>query len=111
MAIVSLHRDHIYTTWDDVKEELSSSIRNLAPSGVRDLQIPFLSVGTDVGQREVIFKGKSQLSGDFVVEEIIQEGKLMRRLVFLSNQFVIQSEALIKTGKLIRFGVDASSWR
>ena len=36
LAIVSMHRGQIYTTWDDVKYELSDSIRNLAPNGVKD---------------------------------------------------------------------------
>lgn len=102
LAIVSMHRGQVYTTWDDVKEELSSSVRNLAPSGSRDQQIPYLSLGSDVGQRETIFKGNSNLSGDYIVEEISgQDNKVFRRLIFLSNQFVIQSEALVKIGEFI----------
>lgn len=101
LAIVSMHRGQIYTTWEDVKYELSESIKNLAPHGVRDQQIPYLSLGSEVGNRETIFKGRSDLSGDYIVEEITgQDGKIFRRLVFLSNQFVIQSEALVKVGKL-----------
>lgn len=100
LAIVSMHRGQIYTTWEDVKYELSESIKNLAPRGVRDQQIPYLSLGSEVGNRETIFKGRSDLSGDYIVEEITgQDGKIFRRLVFLSNQFVIQSEALVKVGK------------
>lgn len=100
LAIVSMHRGEVYTTWDDVKEELSSSVRSLAPNGVRDQQIPYLSLGSDVGRRETIFKGKSNLSGDYIVEEISgQDNKVFRRLIFLSNQFVIQSEALVKIGE------------
>lgn len=33
LAIVSMHRGQIYTTWEDVKFELSESIKNLAPNG------------------------------------------------------------------------------
>lgn len=63
-------------------------------------QIPYLSLGSEVGNRETIFKGRSDLSGDYIVEEITgQDGKIFRRLVFLSNQFVIQSEALVNVGK------------
>lgn len=121
LSIVSMHRGHVYTSWDGVQEELSSSIRNLAPSGIKnqqvcpvqfswngdeltflDFQIPFLSLGSDVGKRETIFQGKSNLSGDYIVEEITgQDNKVFRRLIFLSNQFVIQSEALVKVGKLM----------
>lgn len=100
LAIVSMHRDQNYTSWDDVKDEISGSIKNLAPSGVKHQQIPYLSLGHDVGKREIIYKGKSELSGDFIVEEVTgRDNKIFRRLVFLSNQFVIQSEALVKTGK------------
>lgn len=102
LAIVSMHREQTYTTWDDVKNELSSSIRNLAPSGVRDLQIPYLSLGSDVGRRETIFKGNSNLSGEYIVEEVSgEDNKVFRRLIFLSNQFAIQSEALVKIGMVI----------
>lgn len=99
LAIVSMHRDQVYTTWDDVKEEISDSIKNLAPNGLKNQQIPYLSLGTDVGKRETIFKGKSQLSGDYIVEEVKGDsGRMFRRLVFLNNQFVVQSEALLKIG-------------
>lgn len=67
------------------------------------IQIPFLSLGSDVGVRETIFQGKSELSGDYIVEEIKgSDNKIFRRLIFLSNQFVIQSEALVKVGKHVK---------
>lgn len=95
-----MHRGHTYASWEDVQKELSSSIRNLAPSGLKNQQIPFLSLGSDVGKRETIFQGKSNLSGEYIVEEITgQDNKIFRRLIFLSNQFVIQSEALVKVGE------------
>ncbi|XP_037038786.1 eEF1A lysine and N-terminal methyltransferase homolog [Bradysia coprophila] len=99
LAIVSMHRGQIYTTWDDVKSELSASLLNLAPKGMQE-QIPYLSLGSEVGNRETIYKGRSDMSGDFIVEEITgQDKKIFRRLVFLSNQFVIQSEALVTITK------------
>lgn len=39
LAIVSMHRGHEYKSWDDVKEELSGSIRNFAPSGLKNQQV------------------------------------------------------------------------
>lgn len=63
-------------------------------------QIPYLSLGSEVGNRETIYKGRSDMSGDFIVEEVTgQDKKVFRRLVFLNNQFVIQSEALVKIAK------------
>jgi hypothetical protein len=53
-----------------------------------------------VGKRETIFKGHSKLSGDYIVEEFIGESsKILRRLIFLSNPSVIQSEAAVRLGE------------
>jgi spermidine synthase len=99
LAIVTMHRDQLYKTWEDVKAELVESIKNLAPAGMTD-QIPYLSLGADIGKREVIFKGNSKLSGDYIVDEIIgHDDEILRRLIFLSSSFVIQSEAAIKVVK------------
>lgn len=36
LAIVSMHRGQLYTTWDNVKDELSENIRSLAPYGLKE---------------------------------------------------------------------------
>lgn len=101
LAIVTLHREHSYESLDTVKTELSVSIRNLAPAGVdHNTQIPYLSLASSVGKRTVCHEGNSKFSGQFVVEEVEDdEGFFYRRLIFLNNQFVIQSEAKLKTVK------------
>ncbi|XP_058453861.1 eEF1A lysine and N-terminal methyltransferase homolog [Malaya genurostris] len=100
LATVSMHRGQTYSSQDAVKDELSESIRSLAPGGLQ-AQIPYLSLGTDVGKRETIFSGHSTLSGDYIIEEVLgNDNKIFRRLVFLNNQFVIQSEAAIKVQKI-----------
>ncbi|KAH8400549.1 hypothetical protein KR222_006179 [Zaprionus bogoriensis] len=99
LAVVTLHRDQVYGTLDDVKSELDYSIKNLAPSGHNE-QIPYLSLGAEVGHRETLISGFSQISGEFRIEEVEADGKTLRRLIFLSNQFVVQSEALVKTVKI-----------
>ncbi|ALC40309.1 CG2614 [Drosophila busckii] len=99
LAVVTLHRDQIYSTLDEVKSELGHSIKSLAPAGLNE-QIPYLSLGADVGKRETLISGFSKISGDFRIEEVEADGKTLRRLIFLSNQFVVQSEALIKTVKI-----------
>ncbi|XP_033608724.1 eEF1A lysine and N-terminal methyltransferase homolog isoform X3 [Cryptotermes secundus] len=98
LAVVTLHRDQIYKGLDAVQEELTDSILHLAPPGLdQNTQIPFLSVGSDVGRREICYRGHSQISGDFIVEEVEGDGRqLFRRLIFLNNQGVIQSEARLK---------------
>lgn len=39
LAIVSMHRGHTYKSWDDVKNELSGSVRNFAPTGLKSQQV------------------------------------------------------------------------
>ncbi|XP_055591887.1 eEF1A lysine and N-terminal methyltransferase homolog [Uranotaenia lowii] len=96
LAIVSLHRGQNYVSWDAVKDELAESVKSLAPSGLHG-HIPYLSLGSEVGKRETIFRGRSEMSGEYIVEEILgNDNKVLRRLIFLNNQFVIQSEAAIK---------------
>lgn len=44
LAIVSMHRGHEYKSWDDVKDELSGSIRNFAPNGLKNQQVIFINL-------------------------------------------------------------------
>ncbi|XP_053994379.1 eEF1A lysine and N-terminal methyltransferase homolog [Hylaeus volcanicus] len=100
LAIVTLRREHKFENWDAVKSELEDCILNLAPEGLSGKSdIPFLSLGSDVGVRITCYEGKSDLSGLFVVEEIERDGYEFRRLVFLNNPYVIQSEARLKQAK------------
>ncbi|XP_012251378.2 eEF1A lysine and N-terminal methyltransferase homolog [Athalia rosae] len=101
LAIVTLRREHTFESLDAIKNELSVSIRNLAPAGVdNNTQIPYLSLESSVGKREVCHQGSSKFSGEFVIEEIEDDkGSVYRRLIFLNNQFVIQSEAKLKLVK------------
>lgn len=58
------------------------------------LQVPFLSVGGDMGWREEVSKGVSELSGEYCVENVKgEDGELYRRLIFLSNAALVQSES------------------
>ncbi|KAM0732130.1 eEF1A lysine and N-terminal methyltransferase-like protein [Formica fusca] len=100
LAIVTLRREHKFENWDAVKTELEDCVRNLAPAGLCGKNdIPFLSLGSDVGARTTCYEGKSDISGPFVVEEVEKDGHEFRRLVFLNNPYVIQSEARLKEAK------------
>ena len=47
----------------------------------------------------VLYEGKSALSGDYVVEDVDGDGgQKYRRLIFLSNKNVVQSEARLLAG-------------
>lgn len=57
------------------------------------LQVPFLSVGGDIGVRTVRHRDTSPLSGEYVVEDVKGDGTCyFRRLIFLCNRNVVQSE-------------------
>ncbi|GAB0099541.1 methyltransferase-like protein 13 [Sergentomyia squamirostris] len=101
LAIVTMHRGQDYKSWDDVKDELSSNIISLAPADLRAQEpIRYLSLGADLGTRELIHKGKSDCSGEYIIEDVAGDNnKILRKLIFLSNQFVIQSEAQVKIVK------------
>ena len=62
--------------------------------------MPFLSIGEDLGNRVVLHEANSILSGDYVVEDVDGDsGEKFRRLIFLNNKNVIQSEARLVTGE------------
>uniref|UniRef100_A0A1B6D8N5 Methyltransferase type 11 domain-containing protein n=1 Tax=Clastoptera arizonana TaxID=38151 RepID=A0A1B6D8N5_9HEMI len=104
LAIVHLHRDHIYTSLKDVQEETADVIMRLSPPIKNNSKapiIPYLSVGSDIGNCKEIARGESKMSGGYVIEEIEDSDKnILRRLIFLSNQNCIQSEAKLKTVKI-----------
>jgi hypothetical protein len=76
--------------------------------------IPFVTTSEGVGEREIVARGHSELSGEYVVEQVRgsasdddggdggggdhdgDETTVARRLYFLSNPFVIQSEVCFR---------------
>ena len=105
LVIVALNRGHSYESIDKIKEELSGKVMEFAQSGVSSAsQVPFLSIGDDVGNRKVVHQGSSTYTGDYVIEDVeIAREEVFRHLVFLSNKNVVQSEAklcqVVKQGK------------
>jgi hypothetical protein len=73
-----------------------------------NVQIPFLSLGgeVDVGLRHERCRGRSQVSGEFVVEDVTVNGEIYRRLIFFNNPKLIQSEARILMQKNKKKKVD-----
>ncbi|KAG8555837.1 hypothetical protein GDO81_017834 [Engystomops pustulosus] len=95
LLVVALHRDQQYDSMEAIQSELSAKVLELAPPGLPDnQQVPFLSAGGDIGVRTVQYRGRSEMSGEYVVEDVRGDGtSYFRRLIFLSNQNVVQSEA------------------
>lgn len=68
------------------------------------LQVPFLSVGGDMGWREEVSRGVSELSGEYCVENVKgEDGELYRRLIFLSNAALVQSESRLVSSNTGQF--------
>ncbi len=62
------------------------------------VQVPFLSVGGDLGWREVIGRGVSALTGEYSVEDVRgEDGHLYRRLIFMNNSQLVQSESRLRS--------------
>lgn len=133
LIIVSMHRNQEYTDLEAVQSELSPMVMELAPPGMPanqrvnpqkktshgitticsnihillcdPTQVPFLTVGGNLGWREEVTRGVSELSGEYCVENVKgEDGELYRRLVFLSNANIIQSECHLissNTGQLV----------
>ncbi|KAM4812191.1 eEF1A lysine and N-terminal methyltransferase isoform X2 [Urocitellus parryii] len=95
LVTVALHRGQQYDGMDSVQAELSPRVMELAPAGMPpQQQVPFLSVGGDIGVRTVQHQDCSPLSGDYVIEDVQgDDRRYFRRLIFLSNRNVVQSEA------------------
>ena len=103
IIVVHLNRYHRYKNLDEIKSELSGKVLELLPKKIVESNdaIPFLSIGgDDIGNRKIIHKGHSEFSGDYVIEDInLGEDEAYRRLIFLSSQNIIQSEAKLKSVK------------
>ncbi|KAK3697598.1 hypothetical protein RRG08_033328 [Elysia crispata] len=95
MVVVSLNRGHSFENMEAIKAELSGKVMELAPSDCpQKAEVPFLSIGEDLGRRFPVSEGNSSASGRYIVEDVeINGGQLFRRLIFLQNQGVVQTEA------------------
>ncbi|RZF35487.1 hypothetical protein LSTR_LSTR013131 [Laodelphax striatellus] len=96
LAFILLHRGCQYTDQQAVQNETSNAVRAMAPARInkQKQKIPFLSVGSDLGKRTEVYKGKSEMSGEYVIEDAEGENSVTyRRLIFFSNQSLVQSEA------------------
>ncbi|XP_054240358.1 eEF1A lysine and N-terminal methyltransferase isoform X1 [Indicator indicator] len=95
LVTVALHREQHYEDMAGIQAELSAKVMELAPPGLPTRQqVPFLSMGGDIGVRAVRHRGSSPLSGEYIVEDVRGDGSChFRRLIFLHSRNVVQSEA------------------
>lgn len=103
LAVITFHRNQNYGTLNEVQDELRQTILQLAPPFMsfssNSQNIPYLTLEDGMGHRETIFTGTSTYSGDLLVEDVTIDNEIFRRLIFLNNQSVVQSEAKMKKGK------------
>ncbi|XP_067893889.1 eEF1A lysine and N-terminal methyltransferase isoform X1 [Heterodontus francisci] len=94
LLVVALHRDQLFESMEAIQSELSGKVMELAPYGLPpNQQVPFLSVGGDIGVRTIQCRGTSDMSGEYVIEDVKgEDGNYFRHLIFLSNVNVVQSE-------------------
>ena len=95
--VVAMERGHDFSGGlDQVKRELDPYMSKLAPPSNSPFQIPYLTTGTDsLGSRVEMHSGKSEYSGEYAVEEVVtdeDDGIIVRRLIFLDNSNLVQSE-------------------
>ena len=67
------------------------------------LQTPFLSLGDSINLRTIRDRGRSDLSGEYVVEEVDRDGEIFRRLVFIGNRNMVQSEVRLTRGMHLHY--------
>lgn len=101
LAVVHLGREADFSTLEEIKSELSSHILDFAPCNLpSEYKVPFFSIdGENINSRLERCRGKSQISGDYVVEDVDVGRSLKRRLIFLNSPSVIQSEAILVSKK------------
>jgi len=102
LVVVHLARDSNFTSLSQVQEELAGTVLELAPDNLpAKYQVPFLTAGAEqVGERIERCRGQSQLSGQYVVEDVNVGDLYVRRLIFLSRPHLTQSEANLKSVKV-----------
>ena len=100
MIFIAFGRDHTFKDLQSVQAELNQFMRQLTPqkSARGSAAVPYLTASGDanLGQRVEICRGVSEFSGAWVVEEVSDPASpqfVLRRLIFLSNQGLVQSEA------------------
>ena len=109
LVVVLLNMAHQYGNMESVKEELSWLVGELKAKTFTQPKVPFLTESTDVENRSILGKGKSELSGNYIIEESAArdaqgEEHIYRRLIFEQQPTLIQSECrmiekVIKKGK------------
>ncbi len=93
LIIITLNHGHKFDSIETVKAELSPKVIELAPQNCSNYkEIPFLTIGTDIGERQEIYRSPD---GSIFVEDLKDnESNIYRQVLFSSKPEQIQSEVL-----------------
>lgn len=98
LIVIILSRKHKYESLRHIINEIENLVTDFFP--VNPKQIEFVSIDDGIGNRNIIWEGKSDFSGKMFVEDVIINNKnTVRRLVFSDTRNIIQSEARLKRDK------------
>lgn len=94
LIIITLSHGHKFDSIETVKNELSPKVIELAPKNCSNYkEIPFLTIGTDIGERHEVFRTDD---GSIFIEDLKDnEGNVYRQAMFSSKPEQIQSEVLL----------------
>jgi hypothetical protein len=97
VIFVACNVGHEFDSLESVQEELNGKLLSVLPDGVDAGKVPYVTFESGMGERCVVARHSTEASGEFVVEEVPisgRKGLVTRRLVFFSNPFAVQSEAV-----------------
>ncbi len=76
LIVARMNAGHSFESLKAVQKELSPAIEELTPKGCTNKPCPFMADGDEIGDRKILFE-----SEDLIVEELISDSDVMRRLV------------------------------
>jgi SAM-dependent methyltransferase len=107
LIAVAFGRGHDFVNTETVQQELTYVVQVLSRQGAflpkshsqlaaqaQQKEIPFLAMD-GIGERNVIAQGETVLSGQYLVEQVRADDRMVRRLYFMDNPLVIQSEVAL----------------
>jgi hypothetical protein len=103
---VAFGRHHTFQSQTAVQDELTFVVQVVSQQGrfltpallkrhLHQLSIPFMALD-GIGSRNVLAEGETTMSGRYLIEEVKAGDRTVRRLYFMNNPFVIQSEIAMK---------------
>lgn len=89
--MIVLGHGHTFESLEAVKAEVSPKVLDLVPNKCSNIkEIPFITVGKDIGERAQVFKSED---GTIIVEDVKEENQTaIRQVVFSDKPEMVQSE-------------------